>query len=350
MKKALLLSMVMIFMVIAAACGTSNKTDEGKAHNVANSPSESSSANRSASAESPAADEGANKRIVFVSPLIGHPVWLIAKQGFDVAAKDFGFEGSWVGPSNLSVEEMISAIETAIASKADGIISMALNASTMEPVIKKAADAKIPLILVNSDAPNTARSAYFGSTQKVIGEVAAEGIAKKLGGKGNVAIMTGALDAENLNATIKAFKELLAQKYPDIKNVGMVADNSDMTQALQQAEALFTTYPDLNAVFAAEANGAIALGNVIKEKGMTGKVTVIGMDDLDETLQLIRDGAVHGTIPQNFYAMGYLGAKAILDLKEGKEVPSVTDTGSILVTKDNIDSYKTQMTDFIKGK
>lgn len=61
-------------------------------------------------------------RITFVTPLIGHPVWLVAKDGMDAAAKEMGFTGEWVGPQGIDANEMVNQIENAIAQKVDGIL------------------------------------------------------------------------------------------------------------------------------------------------------------------------------------------------------------------------------------
>src|SRR5512140_2396372 len=89
--------------------------------------------------------------LVFVTPLIAHPVWDVARAGFETAAKDLGFNGQYVGPQGIDPAEMVNQIELAIAQKVDGIITMPIAPTAMRPVFKKAAQAKIPVVFVGAE-------------------------------------------------------------------------------------------------------------------------------------------------------------------------------------------------------
>ena len=45
------------------------------------------------------------KHFVFVTPLIAHEVWLVAKEGFDDACAEYGIKGDWVGPASLMLRK-----------------------------------------------------------------------------------------------------------------------------------------------------------------------------------------------------------------------------------------------------
>jgi len=81
-------------------------------------------------------------RLVFVSPLIGHPAWLEAKRGSEAAAADYGFEIEWVGPSTIDMDAEIQLIESALATGADGILNCPLNpeAFTADSTAKRVLD------------------------------------------------------------------------------------------------------------------------------------------------------------------------------------------------------------------
>ena len=67
-----------------------------------------------------------NLHFVYVSPLLSHPTWLKAKEGFDQACSELGITGDWVGPQGVSVEEMAQLVDTAVAQKAYGIITQSI--------------------------------------------------------------------------------------------------------------------------------------------------------------------------------------------------------------------------------
>ena len=64
------------------------------------------------------AEEKEELHFVYVSPLLAHPIWLVAKDGFEQACEELGIKGDWVGPQNISPEEMTKLVETAVAEKA----------------------------------------------------------------------------------------------------------------------------------------------------------------------------------------------------------------------------------------
>ena len=66
-----------------------------------------------------------------------------------------------------------------------------------------------------------------------------------------------------------------------------------------------------------------AAAKVVKEKKLQNKITVIAIDDVAETMDLIRDGTIYGTKAQNFYKMAALCSEILVDyLRNGKSPPS----------------------------
>ena len=69
------------------------------------------------------AQDGAaeGKTFAYIPHLTGHPVWLIAKDGWDANAAENGFEGQWVGSTTGDVTELVTALDAAIVQGVDGI-------------------------------------------------------------------------------------------------------------------------------------------------------------------------------------------------------------------------------------
>jgi ribose transport system substrate-binding protein len=277
-------------------------------------------------------------RITFVAPLVANPYWDVVEDGAKTAAKEFGVEMDYVGSPSLDMNQWMSYLEMGISNKSDGIVTMALNESAIKPVVDQAAAAGIPVVLVDTDAPGTKRSAYAGTDNEAAGRTLAENLAKITGGKAVIGIMTGALDQPNLNLRLKGFNDGIS-KYPDMKVVVTEADNSDLALCISKAEAMLKAHPDITALAGMEGFGVPGLSRVVKESGMVGKITVVGFDDLADTLQFIKDGVASGTVVQRQYMMGYLGVKMIVDIKAGKTVDPVNDTGVVFLDKDSVGSY-----------
>lgn len=288
---------------------------------------------------------GGKLNLVFVTPLIAHPVWDVARDGFETAAKDMGFNGQYVGPQGIDPAEMVNQIELAIASKVDGIITMPIAPTAMRPVFKKAAEAKIPVVFVGSVDPESTSLAFVGTDEAELGRQGGEAIKQRFGSKPLRAIvLQSTMDA---SFAIKARDGYLAalKGYPDFKMVTNEACNSDMVIAMQKFEAAFKAYPEINLVIGVCGEAGPAAAKVIKENRLQDKITVVAIDDVAETMALVKDGSIWGTMAQNFYKMGYLGSQILIDYitKGVKPAQYIHDSGSMFVTKDNMDTYKASL-------
>jgi ribose transport system substrate-binding protein len=280
------------------------------------------------------------KRFAFVSPIIGHPYWVTVADGVADASKEFNASTRESGPiGEINIDTQIRDIETAIASKVDGILTMALNPEAFTPVINRAISAGIPVVLIDTDAPASTRSAYAGTSNFDAGYSAGKALAEATGGSANIGIITGAIDADNLNLRIDGFRKAIAE-YPGMTVIDVQDSNSNMLIQTEKAQSMLQAFPQLNAFFGTDATSAIAAAKIVQEKGLAGKVSIVGFDDLDETLDYIRSGVINSTAVQRNYMMGYLGVELLVRLANGESLESdIIDTGVTMVTKANVDSY-----------
>lgn len=280
-------------------------------------------------------------RFAFVSPFIGHPYWVVVSDGVKKASAEINATTTETGPvGEVNIDTQIQAIETAIASKVDGILTMAINPTAMTPAIDKAVTAGIPVVLIDTDAPGSKRAAYAGTSNYDAGVEAGKAMIKATGGKAKIGIVTGAIDADNLNQRIDGFKKAIAGN-AGMKVVDLQPGNSDLLQATEKTQSMLQAHPEINAMFGVSAECAIAIGKIVKEKNLVGKVKIVGFDDMAETIDYIKSGVVYGTTVQKNYQMGYMGIKLLADLKAGKKLDKqIFDTGVTIVTKDNVSTYK----------
>ncbi len=280
-------------------------------------------------------------RFAFVSPFIGHPYWVVVSDGVKKASAELKANTNETGPvGEVNIDTQIQAIETAIAAKVDGILTMAINPTAMTPVINKAVAAGIPVVLIDTDAPLSKRSVYAGTSNFDAGVEAGKAMVKATGGKANIGIITGAIDADNLNQRIDGFKKAIAGS-PGMKVVDLQPGNSDLLQATEKAQSMLQAHPEINAMFGVSAECAIAIGKISKEKNLVSKLKIVGFDDMAETIDYIKQGIVYGTAVQKNFQMGYMGIKILADIKAGKKIAkAIVDTGVTIVTKDNVATYK----------
>jgi ABC-type sugar transport system substrate-binding protein len=281
-------------------------------------------------------------KIMFVSPMTGHPVWLGAKEGLDAAAKEFAFDGIWAGADDHSVEKTVEAMEQAVAEKPDAIVMCPFAPSAFTKVLEKAKAANIPVVVVAVDTElEDLRKAYIGTNSQEAGRQMIEALQKKVGDNLKIGVIMSNFDAENQVIMVNSMKEYI-KNVPGATIVDTQENRGDQVKAIEVLTAMIKAHPEMNAVFGVEGGGPPGYAKVLEELNLTDKITVIGMDDVEQNLAVVREGKIYGIMAQDFYKMGYLGAKYAMEAAQGKETPSITDSGVTLVTKENIDSYKNQ--------
>ena len=119
---------------------------------------------------------------------------------------------------------------------------------------------------------------------------------------------------------------------------------ADMLELLQQ----LVSDPDVDAFFSSMAEGGTALATVYPDfqDRLAGTHAVV-FDDLPQTLDAIRDGIVDATIVQRQYNWGFGAIYQVHRLLQ-KGLPcsaETTDTGVVVVTKDNVETFATETMD-----
>ena len=291
----------------------------------------------------PPANEGAKpatKTLTFavVPKLLDNPVFKTAKSGAEAAAADLGgIRIEWAAPVKADAAEQAALIDSLIARKVDGIALSCNDPQALKRVIDKAVDAGIPTITFDSDAPKSKRATFFGTDNYQGGLKAAELLGKEMAGKGSVALLTGVLGADNLEARIRGFKEGL-KKFPGMKIITTVACNDDMAESVRQVKDVNRAHANLGGwfmvggwpLFVAPPGGLA---------GVTpGKVKVVSFDTLEPQLRYVREGYVQALVGQKYYAWGYESVKILKGLRDGKTYPAFVDSGLDVVTRENVDA------------
>jgi ribose transport system substrate-binding protein len=350
MKRVLwiLVALAMISLV-AAQCGQAPAaekavaTEEAKASvsSEAKAPV-SSEAKSEASKEAPASS--AKKLKVFYSnQQVGHPFWNVVTQGVNDAAAHFGMEVTMAGPTGMDNAAQIQMIDAAIASgQYDAMIIPAIVPEMFQASIDKAVEAGITVVTFCTDAPKSKRSCYVGTSGFEAGKAGGKKLAELSGGKANINIISGQEAQPDLNERIDGFKDGI-KEFPDMKVTSIdYSGEQGLSKTVSDLQARLASDKDVNAFFSSMAEGGTALATVYPDfKDRLQGTHSIVFDDLQQTLDAIKAGQVDATIVQSQYNWGYGSLYQIHRLLQ-KKLPctgDVTDTGVVLVTKDNLATY-----------
>ena len=278
--------------------------------------------------------------IVFI-PKVIHPWYEVVKAGSMFAADELTKQGIkvnviWDQPPQADVSDHNQRIETNIARKPDGLVVSCLDPATNTQVLDEAVKSGINVITFNSFCAE--RFPFVGQKDSYQdGYDLADFLAKQIGDKGNVGILSGSLTAQDHIRRIQGFKAAMA-KHPGVKIVFEQPDNDDLDKAVQLTEDALQAHPDLVGIFGCNASNPIGAARAVQNAGKAGKVKIVGLDDLPETIQFIKDGVITAVMAQRQWEQGYWAVRYAVAKNEGHTIPMDHETGSRIITRDNVNS------------
>jgi ribose transport system substrate-binding protein len=278
--------------------------------------------------------------------------WQSAREGFERAAAQYGVTEDMRGPDTFNPAIEVDEFRAAVASKPAGILVSVSDPRLMGPEINKAMAAGIPVITIDSDAPDSQRLYFIGTNNLEAGRLGGQFVSAQLNGKGNVVFFTMP-GQPNLEERLKGYKDVFANS-PGIKIVEVFDMKGQSTAAMDKAEEyLARTGPGkINAYISLESSSAKDVAEAFK-RSKPQDAMVMAMDVDQATLELVKAGTVQATISQKPFTMAFLGLKALDDLHHyplkplardyGSDaqspVPAFIDTGVSLVDKTNVDKF-----------
>ena len=265
------------------------------------------------------------------------PYYLALYQGAVDTAARLNVEVVWLNADNI-VARQISDIEDLVTRKIDGLLVNPVTPTALDSAINKVLAAKIPIVTVDRELAK-GQVAYVGIDQWRAGELAGEFIGKTLGGKGKVIEIAGDPGDSAGKGRGGGFRTILAEKYPGIKVVGPWIAHYNTAEGMARMEEALAANPDVKLVYC--HNDAMALGALKTLKAAGRKdVFIVGVDGQRQAYEEIRkDGQYLATVINNSYEIATRAVEIMVDVLDGKKVPEKTITGTILVTKDNVDKY-----------
>lgn len=277
-------------------------------------------------------------KIALVCKAMDSEFWLDVRNGGEAAAKAAGNVDLVVmAPDReVNVQQQVQLVEDLIVQGIDGLAIAPCGAQELMPVMDKAADEGIPVILVDTDAPWDRKNAYVGTNNYAGGKMAGEFIARDLNGKGKVALITGIMGHQTHIDRVNGCEDVF-KAYPGITVVAKQPANSERALAMSVMENILTSNPDLDYVFA--TNSPMTLGTHQAVQADRSDCKIIGFDADTEIFPLIRDGEIQGIIAQGPFDMGRLGVESMVKVLSGQSIPKVVDVPTQLITKANVAEY-----------
>jgi len=280
-----------------------------------------------------------DKELTFVFiPKVIHPWYDVVAEGGQFAVDELAKSGIkvnmiWDQPPQADVVDQNQRIETNIGRHPDGLAVACLDQATNVQLLKEAVGAGINVVTFNSFCDDA--FPFIGpKSSEQDGYDLGEYLAKRLDGKGKIAILSGSLTASDHVQRITGFKKAL-ESYPDIQIVFEQPDNDVLEDAVSLTESAISANPDLAGIFGSNASNPIGAARAVENAGLTGKVAIVGMDDLPEAVDFVCKGVIDALKAQRQWDMGYWAVKYMAAMNENHTIPMFHNTGSRFLTKDD---------------
>ncbi len=264
------------------------------------------------------------------------------KQGVDKIAGVNNINVLWTS-SNNDVPTQLSQVDSFIGKHVDAIIIDPVNSSTLDPEIKKAKAAGIPVFAVNQSIKSDALAGYFGPDDVQAGYDEMNSLAQLMHGKGNIVVTEGPIGGsgqiDRTNGINKALK-----KYPGIHVLAMQTANWKRSEALTVMENWIARYGSQINGFVSE-NDDMAIGGItaLKAKGMAGKIPVTAIDGIQDGMRYVKDGLINVTYLQNGALEMGEGLQLVNDYVRHHKQLSGKQLIMPRIDKSNVDKYYAQL-------
>ncbi len=274
--------------------------------------------------------------VVMKATVTGQPMnfWTVFQNGANEAAREFGVKLVFTGPDHeKQIQRQINILNRIIEEEPPLIILAASDYHLLKDSMEKAAKKDIPVIVVDSGVDSPHPVSFVATNNLEAGRRAGKEMKRLLEqeGAGSVAIVS------HIRETATAIER-----------------EAGVRQALEGWDIAGTWYCDIDEKIAyrntleiledPQVAGIVALNEIVtlgtaravKDAKAAGRVKVVGFDSAPEELACLEQGLLAATVVQRPYNMGYVAVKTAVEHLQGQKVDAVIDTGSVLITADNM--------------
>ncbi|TCG06800.1 LacI family transcriptional regulator [Paraburkholderia steynii] len=284
----------------------------------------------------------AGGEIAVIVKTVNSNYWQNVQKGAKTAVGEAkGYTMTFQGPAAESaIADEVNMVENAVNRKVAGIVLAPSDPDALVPAIKKAWEAHIPVVLIDSslsDAGKQYYQSFLSTDNEKAGELCAKALIDRVGQNGKIAIMSYVPGAGSEIGRVGGFRKYI-EAHSKLQIVGPYYSQSQMATALNQTTDVLSANPDLKGIFGANEPTAVGMGRALKQTGKADKLVAVGFDGNQDLQDFVRSGTIQAIAVQGSYQMGYKGIQTVVNVIEHKPVPKQVDTGVVLVDKQNLDS------------
>lgn len=316
----------LMFTGLLAGCGGGNEASSGAASGGGSS-------------------SGEKGQIALLPMTLDNEFYVAMKNGAQEKCDELGYGLiAQSGTSHGDAAEQLQLMETMIQKKVKAIMITPCSSTGIISGIKKANEAGIPVIILDTEVDRDALAAqgaetlsYIGSDNYNGGKVAGEYAKKVSEEKGktlNTIILTGVPGQENMELRKQGFLDAAGNS---VNVVATQNADSDFNKGYDVVTNVLTSNKDVDFVYC--CNDMMALGalRATKEAGLD--IDVLGFDGITDAFKSIKDGGLIGTVAQKPADMAIIGVEMADKAINGQEVETKVNTDLAVADASDVDEW-----------
>jgi simple sugar transport system substrate-binding protein len=279
--------------------------------------------------------------IYVIAPSLTDPFWITQQNGATQAGEDFGVNVIFQAPAQDTGDAgMVPLVQAAVAAAPAGI-AIDFTSKTMEPATVEALDAGINVVLYNNnrfenenapDDPRIQGLAFVGQDESVSGEILGKAWIPSLPAEScKVLIVNPFPTAFVLTLRGDGMKRALdaaGHTYEDLAATGDEAQNLSLIGAKLQQD------PSICGIVGLGNPAANPAAQFVSDNGLT--LPIATFDVGAKAADWIEKGVLTMAINQQPYLQSYFAVANLANQAKYSLSPANIDTGTSIVTKDNI--------------
>jgi simple sugar transport system substrate-binding protein len=272
--------------------------------------------------------------------ILGDVFWEVFRKGLLDAAARYEVEVEHLRPGKFSPEIQAALIETAAATKPDGIISTVPSVAAVDQPLRSAIAAGIPVICINAkdDRPDSERIPYLfyiGGDDKDAGDLAANYLARSLQLRSALCIDHYLYDHVCHHDRWTGFQQALAQRHISAQRLRIPGE--DPAISAEKVATFIEEHPEVNAIVTLGPPGAQAVLTAMELTHSGEFPEHLTFDVAPLQLEAIQSGRILATIDSQQYLQGYLSIQWMwLYLNGGFTLSKDIYTGPVIVDAKNL--------------
>lgn len=198
----------------------------------------------------------------------------------------------------MDTRALVEALDAIEPESADCAVIVAIDKPEIHAAVARAAARGLKLIALVSDLPGSARHGFVGIDNRAAGRIAASLMGRFVPQGGTIGMVAGSLELIDHAERIRGFSDIVAAEFPELALVGPIEGQDEFTATYEKSLKLFDAHPGLAGLYNAGAGNA-GLLMALNERGLAGKVRVIGHELTGPTRAGLESGAVDVVLDQS---------------------------------------------------